>query len=144
MRGFTLVEVFISVVVAALIAAAILSALSSFRISADLNLGVDSVLFQLREARRRTIESQGGSQWGVHTEGTEMALFKGSAYSSGDPKNETFVLPASITIAGPSDIVFKRISGEALSTGTFVLSSTRDASKMKTIVIYASGLAEIQ
>ena len=141
MRGFTLIEILVSITVIVIVILVVVSGLSSFRKSAELNQAVDGVVSQLREARRRTIESKDASQWGVHRESSRTTLFKGAAYSAGAPDNEVFTLPSAVTAAGPADIVFKRISGDTDNAGTVTLTLGTD---IRTINIRSSGLIELQ
>ena len=141
MKGFTVIEILISVAVIAIIVLIIVSGLASFRRSADLNHAADGVLAQLREARRRTVESRDASQWGVHTESSRTTLFKGTTYSPGAADNEVFTLPNTVTASGPADVVFKRISGDTDNAGTLTLTL---GSSTKVITIRSSGLIEVQ
>ena len=140
-KGFTLIEIIVAIAVIAVIVLVIVSALASFRRSADLNHAVDGVTAQLREARRRTIESKDASQWGVHIESSRTTLFKGTTYSSGAADNEVFTLPNTVTASGPADVVFKRISGDTDQSGTLTLTL---GSSTKIITIRSSGLIETQ
>lgn len=139
--GFTLVEILISIAVVAIVVIVIVTGLSSFRRSADLNHALDGVVAQIRETRRRTIESKDAARWGVHIVSTSTTLFKGATYSSGAADNEIFVLPPGVTLSGIPDIIFKRISGETDNAGTLTLTQGSDT---KAINIYLSGLVEIQ
>ncbi len=140
-RGFTLIEILISVAVVAIIVLIIVSGLSAFRRSADLNHAVDGVLAQLREAKRRTVESRDASRWGVHVESSRTTLFKGTTYSFGAADNEVFTLPSAVTASGLADVVFKRISGETDNAGMLTLTL---GSNTKVITIRSSGLIEVQ
>lgn len=142
-KGLTMLEILTSIAVIAVVVVIVVSALAVFRRSADLNSAVDGVYAQLREARRRTIESKDASRWGVHVESSRTTLFKGATYSSGAADNEVSGLPSTVTIAGPTDIVFKRLSGDTDNSGTLTLTSIQDTSKTKTIIIRSSGLIEI-
>ncbi|MFY9462545.1 MAG: prepilin-type N-terminal cleavage/methylation domain-containing protein [Candidatus Sungiibacteriota bacterium] len=138
--GFTLIEILVSIAVIVIVILVIVSGLSSFRKSAELNQAVDGVVSQLREARRRTIESKDASRWGVHVESSRTTLFKGVSFPEGTDK-EIFVLPTTVTIAGPIDIVFKRISGDTDNAGTVTLAL---GTNTRVINIRSSGLIELQ
>ena len=142
-KGLTMLEILISIAVIAVVVIIIASALAAFRRSADLASAVDGVSAQLREARRRTIESKDASRWGVHVESSRTTLFKGATYLPGAADNEVSGLPSTVTIAGLTDIVFKRISGDTDNSGTLTITSTQDTSKTKTIIIRSSGLIEV-
>lgn len=149
MRGFTLIEIFVSIAVIVVITAAILGGLSSFRRTSDLNQATDGVIAALRDGRLRTIESKDSSGWGVHLESTRVTLFKGTTFSQGAADNAVFNLPPAVTLTwslqgGGTDVTFARISGETRRPGTLTLALVADASKTRTIVIRASGLVEVQ
>lgn len=139
--GFTFIELLISIAVIGVILTVVVDGLVSFRRSLDINQAADGVVAQLREARRRTIESKNASQWGVHVVSTSTILFSGSAYGASGVDNEGFVLPSTVTISGLSDVVFKRISGDTDNAGALTLTQ---GANTKVINVRSSGLVEIQ
>ena len=116
-KGFTILEILISLSVLAIIAVIILTTFVSFRKSQALVLDTDTVVAVLRQARNQTIASKNSSAYGVHFASSKVTLFTGSTYSSGSSSNQDFILNSTdsvLTISlagGGSDVVFQRLSG---------------------------------
>ena len=147
MKGFTLLEILISIAVISVISVLVVSGFSSFRESAQLNEAQSQILGVLRDARNRTLSSEKNTQYGVHFETSQIVLFSGSSYSFGLTSNEPHLFPpitriSSISLGGPVDIVFARLSGSVSASGTITIESISNTSKTKTITIISSGIAE--
>ncbi len=148
-RGFTLIEILVSIAVIVIIVLVVVSGLRAFRQSADLNRATDGVIASLRDGRLQTIESKDASIWGVHAESSRVTLFKGVTFSGGAADNVIFNLPPTVTLSwsfqgGGADIKFNRISGDANQAGTLTLRLVADSSKTRIITIRSSGLIEAQ
>jgi prepilin-type N-terminal cleavage/methylation domain-containing protein len=147
-RGFTLIEILVSISVVVILAAIMWMGLSSFRESYELDQSADAILALLKDARTRTLASDGATQYGVHFEETKVVLFSGASYNPAGAI-DTFQLPSSIRISsvnlagGGRDTVFARLSGATTQSGTIVLESLRRGF-IKNIEILNSGLAEAQ
>lgn len=147
MKGFSLLEILISIAVISVVSVLVVSGFSSFRESAQLNEAQSQILGNLRDARNRTLSSQKNTQYGVHFEASRIVLFSGSSYSAGSSLNEPHLFPpitriSSISFGGPIDIVFARLTGAASASGTVTIESISNTSKTKIITILSSGIAE--
>ena len=142
--AFTVVEALISVAILALLATFIVSGLSSYRETAALDQAVDEALELLREARARTLASEGGRSFGVYFASTSATLFPGGVYGPGDPGNIVVALPPGVTISAVSlststaSVVFERLTGESPASGTVTFTATRSG-RAKQIEILSSG-----
>ncbi len=143
-RGFTLLELLISIAVLALLGTFIVSGFSSYRESAALDQAVDEALELLREARSRALASEGASSFGVYFASTSVTLFPGGIYVAGNPSNTVVALPPGVTVTAISlstttaSAVFERLSGESRAAGTVTFTTARSA-KTKQIQILPSG-----
>ena len=149
MKGFTLIEILVAVGILALLAALAVSGLSSFQESGDLLRTADSVAGMLRDARGRTLASKNDLQYGVHFDANQAVLFEGVTYSAGAASNEEIIFPfrveiSSIALGGGSDVVFRRLSGEAITTGTIAVGVKKNPAKTKEVRVYESGVVEIK
>ncbi|MEK7503170.1 MAG: prepilin-type N-terminal cleavage/methylation domain-containing protein [Patescibacteria group bacterium] len=147
MRGFTFFEFLISIAIISVISVLVVSGLSSFRESAQLSEAQSQILGVLRDARSRTLSSEKNTQYGVRFETSQIVLFSGSLYNAGSASNEPHLLPpiarvSSISLGGPVDIVFARVTGSASASGTITVESISNAAKTKTITILSSGATE--
>jgi len=140
-RGFTLLEIIITLAILAILAVVTAGGLASYRESAALDQAADEILELLREARSKTLGSEGGLEYGMHFEASQVILFKGTAYAAAEV---TVSLPPSVEmISPPADFYFERLTGEtsAGSAVTISISSKRSA-KTRHIQVSASGAAE--
>ena len=147
-RGFTLLEMILVLAVIAVVSGILLGAFASFREASQLTETHSSIIGILKDARSRTLASKGNSNHGVHFEEIKTVLFKGSTYSSSDPSNEIYLLPAGIKISsinltgGAADTVFTRLLGTTTASGKITITSKRDSGQSKTIDILSTGVIE--
>jgi len=146
-KGFTLLEILISIAVISIVSVLVVSGFSSFRESAQLNEAQSQILGIFRDARNRTLSSEKNTQYGVHFETSRVVLFSGSSYNSDLPSNEPYLFPfltriSSISLGGPVDIVFARLTGATSASGTVTIESISNTAKTKIITILSSGIAE--
>lgn len=145
MKGFTLLELIVSMAIIVLAATLIGSVMSSFGESSKLTEANSGIIGLLRDARSRTLASQFSSNFGVHFENTKAVLFQGNVYNQASATNEAYFLPSSIEInaisltGGASDVVFTRLYGTTTASGTISLRSRNDNTKTRTISIYSTG-----
>lgn len=147
-NGFTLLEIILGLAVIAIISGILLSAFASFREAGQLTEAHSSIIGILKDARSRTLASKNNSNYGAHFEETKTVLFKGSAYSSSDTSNETYLLPAGIKISsvdltgGAVDTVFTRLLGTTTASGSVTISSRHNGGQSKTITILSTGVVK--
>lgn len=148
-NGFTLIELLISIAVLSIIGTSIFLGYGTISRNAELKTSTFKVVDVLNLARTRTLASLGASQYGVHFEQTQYALFKGSVYSAADPDTIFYPLASSVEIGnitlvgGAEDVVFERLTGKTAQTGTVRVQLVSDPGKFKTISIIGSGRADI-
>ena len=146
-RGFTIIEILISVSILLLLIGIIVPSFSSFRRMVVVRTAVENTSALLERARIETTASYGASQYGVHFESDRVVYFKGGTYSASDPDNETYELDQTLSIStidlngGGDDVVFSRLTGATDAYGTLTFMTTDNAST--TINIYQSGTIDI-
>ena len=83
----------------------------------------DTLIALLREARNLALVNDNNDNHGLYIASTEYIIFKGTSYDTRDSSyDQDFPRLPGITIAGPSEIGFKRLSGKA-SNAAFTLSN---------------------
>ena len=138
-KGFTLIEVLLTVSIVVVLSTVAVINLSGNRRKADLDSATQQVAVLLREAQSNSVSQSKGSTWGVHFDNTNPAsafysLFysANSTYASSVSAGQ-YPLPADICYATSSvgtgsstDIIFSSISGApaASATITFQLMSS--------------------
>lgn len=147
-KGFTLLEILITLAIVVILSAIIIVPFSNFRASKLLEVTSNEVVSLLVQARADTISSKNASQYGVHFEASRVVLFAGDTFVDGNPGNfELSIDPvlqiSNITLAGSgSDVIFERITGSTAQPGTVMLGVVADASQFKIITIDPAGVAE--
>lgn len=144
MRGFTTIELIISLGIIAILLLLTFISASSFRAHANLTTSANNFLEDARSQQSKTVASEGASTYGIHLEATRYTLFKGPNFSSRDLAfDEIRNFPASLefsswNLVGGDDIVFERVTGATQNSGTVTLRHT-DNGQVKTITIASSG-----
>lgn len=139
-RGFTLIEVLLSVAIISLITGMSLPILTSFNDRNDLDLTTQSIVSQLRRAQTYSRGVNGDSQWGVYAQNSNAILFKGSSYATRDTSyDEPTAISPAITVTGPSEFLFAKLDGAPNTTGSLTLTNT-NTNETRTITINAKGM----
>lgn len=145
-KGFSLIEILVAVAVLVAVAALTAAVFSSFYRVQTLNSAIEQAISLIKEARSKTLSSEGASQYGVHFESSRLVLFKGSGFTEGNPDNKEFVLQSAVEIydislnGGVVDLVFKRLTGETNEYGGVFFRLKASPSKTRNIIIESSGL----
>ena len=149
-KGFGLVEMLVVVAVIAILAVLSYQTFFDTNRMQALEKDRDIVLSALERARSLTLSSSGDRQYGVHIENNRVILFPGNNYDVSDPENAVESLNALVTIAsssikgGGNDIVFERLTGKTLQSGTIGVSLIADPSREYIIVVHDTGLVETE
>lgn len=124
MKGFTLVEMLLSIACIGILAGASLPVWNQFLTRNDRQTTTRSVVSALRRASIYSRQVRGDSQWGVRLTATSATLYKGSDFANRDQAyDELVTYPGSVTGSGLTDVVFNKLTGETTNTGTISLSS---------------------
>jgi len=112
MKGFTLIEVLITIFIIFILASFIVSVSLSFYKSQQLEVYTEGILQTLRRAQAKATSGEFDSSFGVYFTNENYTLFKGDSYSTRDAQyDEVFDLPQIITVSGLSEIVFLKLTG---------------------------------
>ncbi|MBI2450993.1 MAG: type II secretion system protein [Parcubacteria group bacterium] len=155
MRGFTLIEISISVAIFAILAALIsLNAVKPI-IDTELSAAVAQIKNTFFEARVKSMTgfAESGStaaKFGVFFDSTSFTLFQ-APYSAGAGTNFVSTLSSGYTFSSvtfpSSQIIFTKLIGEveSFSSGqnTLIIQNTQTGLS-KTMTIYKSGVIEVQ
>jgi len=138
-RGFTLLEVLLSVTIIAMVAGLSLPFYLSFQTRNELDISTTTVVDMLRRAQNYSRNGNGDSQWGVALQSGNATLFKGSSYSARDTSyDETWSMGA-VTNAGMSEVTYSKVAAAPNTSGTITLTST-PTNETRTITLNAKGM----
>ena len=136
--GFTLLEILLVVAIVTVIAGFSAPVYQSFQVKNDLDIAANTVAGSFRRAQILATASDGDSQWGVKIQSGSITVFQGSSYAARTAAyDETFAVPTTITPTGVGEVVFDRLTGAALSTGTATL--TASTGQVRTVAVSAKG-----
>lgn len=132
MRGFTLIEFLIAMVLMIVLIGAAIPLYTGLQTSAQLNESADQLVQTMRLARSRAAERLNNAQHGVYldidpAEDDRYILFQGNSYATRDPSfdrittlDDALALSSALS-NGASEIVFNRTQGVPSATGTITL-----------------------
>ena len=148
-KGFSLIEILISISIIILIIAIATISYRSFEKETELEVVAQNILVTLKLAQTQTLASEDASQYGVHFEIDKYILFKGNTYQSTAADNKIYQLPSRLEIfdidliGGATSTVFQRINGTTEQNGAVSLRIISQPAKLETIIIHSSGQIEL-
>lgn len=140
-RGFTLVEMLLSVGIIAILTGLSVPVYATFAARNDLDLNHQSTAQALRRAQTYARAVEGDSQWGVSIQSNQTVLFKGASYATRDAGfDETTSFGPGVT-STTGEIVFAKLSGAPSTTGGVTLTQT-STNDTRTVNLNAKGMVE--
>ena len=133
-KGFTLIEVLLSISAIAIIAGISIPVYQSIQNRNDLDIAATTIAQSLRRAQvlSRSVDSDTTS--GVYVQSGSVTIFHGASYATRDTTvDEIFQISPTITLGGVSQIVFSKMTGLPTSTGTITLTSITNETRNITI-----------
>jgi len=140
-RGFTLLEMLLSVALLGIIGGMIIPSYHTFIVRNDLDLAVSTLASNLRRAQSLSQSSDGDMTWGVRVGVGSILIYKGPSYVLRDVDyDENTQIPKTIAPTGLNEITFSKVYGVPSATGTFSLTS--QANEKRTITINEKGMVD--
>lgn len=141
MKGFTLIEMMLTLAVIALLAGISAPIFMSFQARNDLNVASSVVLGSLRRAQSLARAMENDQSWGVYMEDLQLTIFSGTDYASRDVNyDEIFVIAPTVSFSGITEVVFDRFTGETSDVGNIIINSNNNDSR--TITINKKGMLQ--
>lgn len=138
-RGFTLVEMLLSVALLSLIAGISIPVYQQFQVRNNVDITASNVVESLRRA---SILAQGGyedSTWSVNISTSSIILYKGSTFATRDTTyDEVIAITPDVIPSGMSDVTFARLTGFPSTTLTPIV-LTSSSNETRTITLNAKG-----
>ena len=138
-RGFTLIEVLLSVAIISMMVGLSLPLFQSFQNRNEVDLAGQNLASALRRAQVYARGGNGDSQWGVEIQSSSITLFKGATFATRDTAyDETHAIPPTISVSGDGEVIFAKLTGlpDAAGSTTFTSVST----DTRTVSINAKGM----
>lgn len=136
-KGFTLLEVLLSIAVVAVLAGFSLPIFRTMLTKNDLDVATVTVAQTLRRTQILSQAVDGDTSWGIKVQSGTITLFRGTSYGTRDSSfDETFDLPTSINPSGTTEIVYAKFTGLPQTTGSIIFSTANDT---KTISVNEKG-----
>lgn len=128
MKGFTLLEVLLSIAMIAILTGFSIPVFRTMLTKNDLDVATTTVAQTLRRAQTQSLAVDGDTSRGVKVQSGSITLFKGTSYAARDSNfDETFDMATTIGMSGTTEIVFTRFTGLPQATGTINLSTESDS-----------------
>lgn len=139
-KGFTLLEVLLSISLMAILTAIGIPVYRSLQQRSDLEVSGGTIAQSLRRAQIRSITMEGDSAWGVNIDQNQATIFKGDNFPSRDiGYDEIYDLSGIIQFSGLSEVVFSKVTGLPSAVGDILIGNVNDS---KTITINEKGMVD--
>ena len=127
-KGFTLLELLLSVAVISALAGLSLPVYRTLLTKNDLDIAAVAIAQSSRRAQVLSQAVDGDTSWGLKVQNGSIVIFKGANYSARDTNfDEVFDMPGSIGVGGATETVFAKFTGFPQTTGTISLSTESDS-----------------
>lgn len=136
-RGFTLVELLLSVSIIGLLVGLSAPVYSLFAARNDLDISAQSVADGLRRAQSYARAGRDDAQWSVQIQGENAVLYQGTTYASRNTGEDEVLSMDGVTASGLSNIQFAKVSGTPNMSGSITLTSNNET---RVITINAQGM----
>lgn len=140
MRGFTLIEIFITISIFVIIFLAALPFYNYFSSFTMLDSIKQEVLQNIRLAQNKAQSGEDNSDFGVKFETNQYILYQGSDFiGRQEGQDSVFTLPSNIQITNPPEVNFFVKTGLPKSSVVITILNTSN-NKSETITINSNGL----
>lgn len=144
-RGFTLVEIIITVGIFLILTTIVVAAFRNFETKASLDGDTKAIVNVLRLAQNKSLAAEGGKNYGVHFDSNAYTLFSDINYSPASPNNIIYNLSAKTEIydilinGGGNEVIFNRVTGTAQQVGGLKIRLKNSPNQLNTIAVENSG-----
>jgi len=140
-KGFTSIELMLTIAIIAIIASFSLPVSISFMNKNNLDIAANSFSQDMHQAQTYAKAMKNDSQWGVKVNTGEVVLFKGSTYTGRDTAyDEIISISSSIIPGGTTEYVFNKFTGDLPSGYSMTLTSVDN--DIKTIDVNRKGMVQ--
>jgi prepilin-type N-terminal cleavage/methylation domain-containing protein len=150
--GFSFLELMISIAIVLLLSTLAIPNFRSYQNKSALTSQINELFGQISLAREKTISSDISSSWGIRvsasTSPQTITMFNGNSYPGRNPVEDIITtiddstIVTAVDFAGEDWVVFKRVSGQASTTGYISIRLVSDNSFQETIYLNEEGLLD--
>lgn len=147
--GFSLIELTVVVAIALILSSISLSTFFNVSSNQSLSKDVNYTVALIQKARIQTVNAMNNSRYSVRFASSSVVLFQGTTYNAASSTNVKFDLSSKVEISsinltgGAQQASFEYITGKSDATGTISFRLKQNTSASSTIILYKTGLAEI-
>jgi prepilin-type N-terminal cleavage/methylation domain-containing protein len=139
-RGFTLLEMLLSITIIGIMVGLSTPVYRSFLIRNDVDITLQSMANAIRRAQTYARGVSGDSVWSIEVQASTITLFKGTVFASRDTNyDEVVSIPDNVTASGLSEVQFTKFTGKPNTSGNIVLTTTTTG-ETKTLTINTEGM----
>lgn len=137
-RGFTFLEVLLSVAILSVIAGIGMPVYQSLQNRNALAVATTAYVQSLHRAQALSQAVDGDTTWGVSFTSGNITVFQGATYATRDASfDEITTVPTNISGSGVTEVVFSKFVGEPSVTGTTTLTGVHALER--TVYIHETG-----
>lgn len=140
-RGFTLVEMLLSVSIITLLVGLSVPVYATFVGRNDLDVARQGVVESLRRAQTYARAVEGDSTWGVSILSNRAVVFKGASYAARDTAFDENIIFGGGVSSTAGEVVFAKLSGTPNTVGGITLTQT-STNDTRMVNINAKGTVE--
>jgi Tfp pilus assembly protein FimT len=147
-KGISVIELLFSIAILVILSSVSIAVFSNLSNAESLDRDVTIVANYIEKARTMSINSVDSLVHGVKIESNKVTVFKSSTFSSANSL-ESYDIPTKTVISdinltgAATTFYFDKLTGVPSATGTITLSQS-SGSESKTIIIYGTGIIDIQ
>jgi prepilin-type N-terminal cleavage/methylation domain-containing protein len=149
-RGFSLIELLIVISITMILGGIAFVSADRILNYNSIEGQAQSIRSQIERARIYTLASKNNSSFGVVFSTSTARVFQGTTFVSASSSDQVMYLDTgnniiNITLAGGGNtIYFNKITGEPNATGTITITAVSNNLDRRVIVIYGTGVVDIQ
>ncbi len=145
-KGLTLIEILITLGILTIITGLAITAFKKFREERSLDTTATQVKSMLNRARQQTFSAKNNAVFGVRLNTGAAYLYQNTFSTSTAVQIISFdpyVRISSMNLKNATNtILFSRLTGETMATGTIVISLVSSSTRSRTLTVYQSGLVD--
>jgi Tfp pilus assembly protein PilE len=148
MKGFSTLEIIITIAISAVILAIVTNSFQVAQIKKYQEGIVEAITSSLEEQKTNTQAGKDGQNYGVKFNSNEFVLFTGTSYSFSSNQNKVIAIDSRFqiteTISNTDNIIyFSKLLGDANQTATITISHIDNRIPAKNILIEQSGAISV-